>query len=509
MVSEQEIIESLSPQERKILPFLKEKTLKELAEKAESDEVAALRALEYLENKKVVELNTEVHKQITLGVNGVLYQRLGLPERRLLHTLSEVKRPLSFEEAQKESKLSDNEFKIALGVVKKKAMIELKGGKIMLQASQEEISKKMLEERFLENLPKAFDALTPEEKYALEALKNRKEIIDVGEQKTITFAITPLGEKIMQVVKKGISETFIEQVTQQMIQSEEWKGKKFRRYDVTSPVPRLSGGRRHFVNQALEYIRKIWTDLGFEEMTGNMTISSFWNFDVLFQPQDHPAREMQDTFFLEKKDELPSNKKLVEEVKKAHEQGTKGSKGWQYAWAPEEARRVVLRTHTTCLSAQTLANLNVKKDLPKKYFAVGKCFRNETIDWSHGFEFYQTEGIVIDKNVTFQHLLGYLKIFYQKMGFEKIRFRPSYFPYTEPSVEIEVWHPEKKKWVELGGAGMFRPEVTIPLLGEDIPILAWGQGVDRIIVDFFGIKDLRELYKNDINQLRKIKVWTK
>ena len=167
-----------------------------------------------------------------------------------------------------------------------------------------------------------------------------------------------------------------------------------------------------------------------------------------------------------------------------------------------------MRTHTTCLSAKTLAKID-KQQLPQKFFAIGKNFRNETLDWSHGFEFNQTEGIVADRNVNFRHLLGYLKQFFEKMGFEKIRIRPSYFPYTEPSVEIEVWHPEKKVWLELGGAGIFRPEVTIPLFGEYIPVLAWGPGFDRTLMDYYEIKDLRELYKNNIAQLRKMKFWVK
>jgi phenylalanyl-tRNA synthetase alpha chain len=216
---------------------------------------------------------------------------------------------------------------------------------------------------------------------------------------------------------------------------------------------------------------------------------------------------MQDTFFINKKMELP-DKKIVSKVKEAHEKGVDGSKGWEYEWDEEEAKKVVLRTHTTCLSSQTLSKLK-KENIPAKFFALGKCFRNETVDWSHGFEFYQTEGIVVDKNANFRHLLGYLKQFYKKMGFENVRFRPSYFAYTEPSVEIEVYHPEKKKWIELGGAGMFRPEITIPLLGEHIPVLAWGQGFDRIIMDYYDIKDLRELYKNNLTQLRKMKFWMK
>lgn len=155
-----------------------------------------------------------------------------------------------------------------------------------------------------------------------------------------------------------------------------------------------------------------------------------------------------------------------------------------------------------------MASLKIT-DLPVKFFTIGKVFRNETLDWKHGFEFYQTEGIVIDKSLTFRHLLGYLKLFYEKMGFKEIRFTPSYFPYTEPSVEVSVYHPEKKQWLELGGAGIFRPEVTIPLLGEYYPVLAWGQGFDRIIIDYYKIQDLRELYSNDLKQLRDQKPWIK
>ena len=501
------VIESLSPHERKVLPVLKEKNLALICKKTNLDKVSVLRALEYLSNKGIIELVTKQKKVVELDANGALYKKIGLPERRLLRTIEQTKQLLSLEDAQKTSKLSENEFRAALGALKKKAQIDLRKGKVILQATPHEITKKTLEEIFLEQLPLEFETLSPEQKYALQSLQSRKQIVMIAEQKIIQITITKFGEKIIDATQDE-NEQFIEQITPQMIISESWKGKKFRRYDVQSPVPSIAGGKRHFVNQTLDYVRKIWTDLGFEEMQGTMITSSFWNFDALFTPQDHPAREMQDTFFLDHKEALPSGK-VVKEVKNAHEKGVDKSEGWKYDWAEEEAKKLVLRTHTTCLSAQTLASLDIKKDLPKKYFAVGKCFRNETIDWSHGFEFYQTEGIVIDKNVNLRHLLGYLQIFYQKMGFAQVRFRPSYFAYTEPSVEIEAWHSGKKKWIELGGAGMLRPEVVIPLLGEHVPVLAWGQGVDRMIMDAFAIKDLRELYKNDIDQLRKIPFWMK
>ena len=165
-----------------------------------------------------------------------------------------------------------------------------------------------------------------------------------------------------------------------------------------------------------------------------------------------------------------------------------------------------MRTHTTVLSAHTLWKIKEEKlPLPGKYFAIGKCFRNEAVDWKHLFEFHQVEGIVVDPNVTFSQLLGYLKIFFTKMGYPNIRIRPSHFPYTEPSVEIDMWNEHRKQWVEFGGAGMLRPEVTKTLLGEEIPVLAWGPGFDRIIVEYFGITDIRDLYKNDIKQMRDMK----
>ena len=497
------LLESLSPHERKILPYLEEKNISEVCKKSNLDKVSVLRALEYLQNKKIVEITTKKKKIVEIGVNGALYLKKGLPERRLLHLLGE-KRILSLEDAQKQSELSDNEFKASIGALKKKALIELKNRKLVLNAKKEEIAKRTLEELFIDSLPLEFESLSPEQLYSLKSLQSRKEIIELKEEKTMEWKITELGKNLVN--SKLDKSDLIEQITFDTLKKESnWKKKKFRRYDVTSPVPKINGGKRHFVNQASDYARRVWMDMGFKEMTGDVIQSSFWVFDALFTPQDHPVREMQDTFFINEKAELP-DKKIVNAVKKSHESGIDGSTGWGYSWNDEEAKKIVLRTHTTCLSAQTLATLK-EKNLPAKFFALGKNFRNETVDWSHGFEFNQTEGIVVDENANFRHLLGYLKQFFQKMGYEKIRFRPAYFAYTEPSVEIDIFHPEKKVWLELGGAGMIRPEVTIPLMGKHIPVLAWGPGFDRILMDYYSIKDLRELYKNDLTKLRQMKFW--
>lgn len=500
----EKLVESFSPNERKILPFITEKNVNEICRKANLDKTSVLRALKYLENKEIIKLSIEKKKVVELGINGILYKKKGLPERRLLN-LIDTKRIIPLKDAQKQSSLSDDEFKASLGALKKKALIDLKNEKIILNANKEEISKKMLEESFLELLPLEYETLSPEQLYALKLLEKRKNIIEIGFEKIFSIEITNLGK---EMIEKDIkSENLIETISPEILKKEAWKGKKFRRYDISSHVPAVYGGKRHFVNQSIDYARRIWTEMGFKEMTGDKIQSSFWNFDALFTAQDHPVREMQDTFFINKKQDLP-DKKIVKIIKESHEKGVSDSRGWGYEWDEEEARRLILRTHTTCLSAHTLFKLK-PENLPAKFFAIGKCFRNETVDWSHGFEFNQTEGIVIDENANFRHLLGYLKQFFMKMGFEKIKFTPAYFPYTEPSVEIHWWHPEKKMWLELGGAGIFRPEVTVPLLGKPIPILAWGPGLDRILMDYYKIKDLRELYKNDIKQLREIKFWMK
>jgi len=501
------LLESLSPNERKILPHLEEKNIIEICKKSNLDKVSVIRSLEYLKNKGALDIVNKIKKIVNIGVNGALYLKKGLPERRLLNVLNE-KRIVKLSEASKEANLSEDEFKASLGILKRRNLIELKNGKIIFNGSKEEISKKSSEELFIESLPLYQESLNPEQSETLKALEKRRDIIKVEEQKITELKITPLGKEIIDLRKewKGL----VEQITPEILKKESlWKGKKFRRYDVTLPVPQINGGKRHFVNQATDYARDVWSEMGFKEMTGDLVMSSFWNFDSLFQPQDHPAREMHDTFFIDKKlQHINAEKNLIKNIKESHEKGVGGSTGWNYSWSEDEAKRLILRTHTTSISAQTLAKIDSKK-LPQKFFAVGRCFRNETLDWSHGFEFNQTEGIVVDKNANFRHLLGYLKEFFKKMGYEKLRFRPGYFPYTEPSVEIDFYHKEKKVWLELGGAGIFRPEVVIPLLGENIPVLAWGPGFDRMIMNYYEIKDLREMYKNDLTQLRKMKFWMK
>jgi len=223
----------------------------------------------------------------------------------------------------------------------------------------------------------------------------------------------------------------------------------------------------------------------------------FLNFDALFQPQDHPAREMQDTFHLATECDLPEG--YIKPVKEMHESGSGISRGWGGKWSEDIARKQVLRTHTTAVTIKYLAD---HPDEPVKAFCIDRAYRREAIDPTHTPEFEQLEGVVMDKGVSFNHLLGCLTEFYHRMGFDEVRFRPGYFPYTEPSVEPEVYIESRGKWVELGGAGVFRKEVTLPL-GIKYPVLAWGLGVSRVAMLRLGLKDLRELYQSDIDWLRK------
>ena len=270
----------------------------------------------------------------------------------------------------------------------------------------------------------------------------------------------------------------------------------------------MHGAKRHYLSQAIDYVKKVWLEMGFEQMDGNIIQSAFWDLDSLFVPQDHPARAMQDTFYLKNpaKGQLPP---IAKAVKKVHENGgDTGSLGWQTPWSEEEASQLMLRTHCTVLSAQTIHKLK-EGDLPKKYFAVGRVFRNESMDATHLFEFYQVEGIVVDEDVNFANLLGYLKEFFKKLGYPDVRVRPGYFPYTEPSAEVDVWHPKLKKWIELGGSGMFRPELVKPLFGRAVPVCAWGLGLERGIMEYLKMDDIRGIYKTDIKQTQEKQYWMK
>jgi len=500
------IIKSLHPLEKKLLEILKSLksiNIEEIQKKSDLQHIEIMRALQWLSNKKIIELNSTKKRLILLDVNGQQVKEKGLPEKRVILFLKKKK--------QASLPILRNEFGeiigFSIGLLKKKAAIDTEKtdkGLILkiTPAGEKFLEKETIEEKFLKkNFPIEEDKLEPEDKFAVDSLKSRKNFLKLENKNVYQIKTTDLFNKIVK--QKLFSESHIEKLSPEILKSGLWKKMKFRPYDIHANVPLLNIGKEHFVNETIDYLKSIWVSLGFEEMKGNNAQSAFWDLDSLFVPQDHPAREMQDTFYLDVKPaKLPI--KLFENVKKMHEKGYKESKGWNYKFSEEISKKVLLRTHTTVLSARHIANLK-KEDLPKKFFKIGKVYRNESLDWKHLFQFYQVEGIVIDKNANFRHLLGYLKEFYAKLGYTKIRLRPAYFPYTEPSVEIEYFNENKKVWIELGGAGMIRPEVTKMLYGEEIPVLAWGQGMERGIAQYYNITDIRDLYNNDIKKLKLMK----
>jgi len=504
------LLDGLHPLERKILPLLgRFSSIPDLMAKSGLKEVEVSRALQWLKNKSIIDLKEDSKQLISLDKNGQSYVKDGLPERRFLAALN---REMSIKDVEKASRLSKEEVSVSLGLLKRKGAINIakKGNDVLVSLTdvgRNILKKDTLEESFIKkSFPMDPKALSPEEIYAYNELGKRKNILKVEIQKVRTATLTAVGEELLQNAG-SLEKDVIDGLTQDIIRNKSWNNKDFRSYDIKTQVPRINYGKKHFENEAIDYVKSVWMNLGFREMSGQMVQTAFWDLDSLFVPQDHPAREMQDTFYLKK----PSKGKIPEDLKKkvkaVHENGgDTGSTGWGNVWDEETAKELLLRTHVTVLSAQTISKLK-REDLPLKFFNVGKVFRNEAVDWKHAFEFYQTECIVVDPNATFEDLIGYLKTFFKAMGYDKIKIRPGHFPYTEPSVEIEVFNKERNEWVELGGAGIFRPEVTKTLMGFECPVLAWGLGFGRIAVQYYNISDLRDFNRNDMKQLRSMKKW--
>lgn len=412
-----------------------------------------------------------------LTEEGKRYLAEGLPEKRLIELLQAGPKP--FGEAQK--RVAD--FSIALQWAKKHGWVKAEKGMLVLVRAPPAIA----EQEALEHVAAGKEV----DEGALSVLLGRKLVVKDRDD-AAAKAQKLLGQEVGAL-------------TPELIQSGLWRKARLRAYNVEVPGKRIYPGKKHILSYYMEKIRGIFLDLGFYEAAGSPVESGFWNFDALYQPQDHPARDMADTFYMKtpRETKLPE-KRIVDAVAKTHEHGgATGSLGWRYRWQPSVAAQAILRTHTTAVSARMLARL----EPPAKVFCVGRVFRNETIDYKHLPEFTQIEGIVADENVSFRDLLGYLKEFYLRMGFSKIRFRPSYFPYTEMSVEPEVYFAEKNEWLEMGGAGIFRPEVTQPL-GIDVPVLAWGLGLERLIMLRLGMNDIRNFYyRNDLELLRTSRLW--
>jgi phenylalanyl-tRNA synthetase alpha chain len=426
-----------------------------------------------LEDKGLVRLERIVDKSFVYTDEGKEYLNNGLPETQLLK-FCRNDTPLA--ELQKHAS-----FRIGFGQLRKKGLISVNNGVV----SKTDGASTIDDETALKN-PQAGGQRTKD--------LIKRGILQETESVRNIVSIKPEG---LAIAKQGLDmreETGT--LTRDQILSGAWKSLNLRRYDVAKLPKKAYPGKIHPYQRIIAEMREILLEMGFEELYGGIVQQSFWNFDALFQPQDHPAREMQDTFYLRETLPLPPG---YEKVKAMHESGGEtSSTGWGGIWTEEKAEQCVLRTHTTSVSIQHLAK---NPNPPVKAFCIGRVYRRETIDTTHLAEFEQLEGIVMDEGVTFGNLLGILREFYHRMGFEGVRFKPSYYPYTEPSLDAEVY-VEGIGWIEMGGAGVFREEVTAPL-GINYPVLAWGLGVSRIAMLRLGLKDLRYLHRSDVAFLRE------
>ena len=466
----------LTQNEKRLLAMLekeKKADAPHLAGLLEATPEAVVQWAHLLEEKGLLMVERIVAKEFICTDEGKTYAKNGLPETQLLRFI--------LPGTQLNDLKKHEAFKIGFGHLRKKGLVKVEGTSVAKTPGASTDT----DEAALKN-PSAADPKTKE--------LIRRGILQEAETVRYAIAITPEG---LTLAKKGLDlreETGT--LTREQILSGAWKTANLRRYDVTKLPKKAYPGKVHPYQRIIGEMREILLEMGFEELYGDIVQQCFWNFDALFQPQDHPAREMQDTFYLKETLPLPPG---YEKVKAMHISGGEtSSTGWGGIWKEEKAEQCVLRTHTTSLSIQHLAQ---NKNPPVKAFAVGRVYRRETIDNTHLAEFEQLEGIVMDEGVTFGNLLGILREFYNRMGFESVRFKPSYYPYTEPSLDAEVYI-EGIGWIEMGGAGVFREEVTAPI-GIHEPVLAWGLGVSRIAMLRLGLKDLRLLHKSDVAFLRE------
>jgi phenylalanyl-tRNA synthetase alpha chain len=451
------------------------------------------RGIEWLKFKNLISIEESSTQRIFAASEGMAASQKGLPERRLVNSLKEGKVTIS--EVLASGAIKNEEINPAIAGARRNQWIQLLEGKMVLTPLT---AKKSPEETFIENLKRGgveISKLTGEEKLVLEQLKKRPNYIEIKEEKESRISLTDAAKQI--IIPTLNQEKLERRLTTELITSGKWKETNFSALDVEAPAPVIYLGRRHPLIEIIEEIKEIFIGLGFSEIEGPVIQSGFWNFDALFTPQDHPAREMQDTFYISAQTQPPisASKDQISRISRVHK------KRWNRRWDVQEAQRLVLRTHTTPVTLQHLAK--VKSSDVGRFFSVGRVFRNEKVSYKHLVEFHQVEGVATSKEASLRDLMGLQKEFYAKMGIKRIKFWPTFFPYTEPSLQSMVYNEELEKWVELFGMGVFRPEVTKPL-GIKNRVLAWGGGLERIAMLRFGLEDVRELYGNKLAWLRSV-----
>jgi len=498
-----EVLEGLSHSEKKVLVALQKLEGRASPEKVfEAGDfqqlVEVMNAASWLQSKGALDIEESARKAYVLRDRSLLEK--GVPERRAIVLIGEKGGSLGVKDL--ETAMGKEESSMAIGWLMKKrlARLDKSGAEPMLHLSDEgrtNLGKEMPDETLLKKMADGEIFEDQADKAALELLKARKGVL---QDKLIVSRVLRLNRLGNEIVALGVEITDeVAQLTPELLQTGKWKGASFRKYDIRTFAPCQYPAKKHPITRIADEVRRIFIEMGFNEIDDEYVQSAFWNMDALFTPQDHPARELQDTFYLKNPSRLPlEDEEIVQKVKAVHENGgDTGSLGWRYAWCREEAERALLRTHTT---VNTIKYLAKHPDPPAKVFCISRVFRNESIDMTHLPEFQQIEGIIMEEGANFDMLVCTLKDFYHRMGFDKVRVRPGPFPYTEPSLEVDVYY--NGSWMELGGAGVFRPEVTGPL-GIKHPVLAWGLGFERLAMLKWNLKDVRELYVTDLDMLRQ------
>jgi phenylalanyl-tRNA synthetase alpha chain len=477
MVFEDRVKELSEIERRLLLVLLKESISLEDASVASGIPMDSVRrACAWLNEKGFAVLSEKEFDKFVLTPAGEKALSSGMPENILLESLSRLGGKASFADLERASQLSKQEFMAALGINKRRAFVVISSGVIEetgVAKEQESFS----EQNFLRDI---VDGKNVPSEFLFEL--QRRGLVEkklVVERK---IKISSDGEKAVALLSSE---------------------KVSRVFDVSAPVPKIFSGKKSPYIQFLNQIRSKLVALGFKEMDTKLIVTEFFNFDVLYQPQNHSARTWTDTYQLKfpKRGSLPE-KKIVDAVKSAHENGGKsGSKGWGYSWSGDVASKLMPSAHGTAHSARQLV---AGIDVPRKYFAIARCFRPDVLDATHLIEFNQLEGFIVGEQLNFKHLLGMLKDFAVNIaGAEKVKFFPDYYPFTEPSVQLSAKHPEMG-WIEFAGAGMFRPEM-LDNLGIKGEAIAWGMGIDRLAMFKLGIKDIRYLFSDDLNYLRNAK----
>jgi len=479
-------------------------SFEELVSLSQHDNASATRALAALQERQLVKVSESDQVTLRLTDEGIDYAKRGLPERRLLQAVMDLGGETLLEQALKRADIEPSLAPIVLGWIKNSHWCDVSTqlNKVVLKANS--IPDKSKLEKTLELIASKpeynVDELPADLRSDLETLKRRRLLAS----KKHTKRYIELTSQGWQVVHQGITvPAEVSQLTSELITTHRWQTVTFRKYNLEAPVTPTWPGKRQPYRQFLDDLKTKLVALGFEEMTGPTVELMFFNCDALFMPQDHPAREIHDLYLIqtERLGKLGEYERFLEPVAKTHENGWRtGSTGWGYKYSRSEALKMILRSQGTAISARTLVSEDLK--IPGKYFSVVRCFRPDPVDRTHLTEFNQVEGIVVGPNLSLRDLLGVLQRFAVEIaGADKVRFKPDYFPFTEPSVELQAYK-KGYGWLEFGGSGIFRPELTLPL-GIKVPVLAWGIGVDRLFMMHAGLDDIRKLFTQDLEWIRK------